>query len=348
MIKSNSAKGRIWLLDVIRGFSALLIVLYHYTTRYDISIGHIDTWPVSFPWGCYAVYTFFTLSGFLTVYNLNPKDGAGKYLIKRAIRLYPVFWIAIIITTIYMFFLMPERLSPPMTILANFTMVPSLLGFGSVDGVYWTLAKELVFYVTIAALIKTKTIKHLGYLQLPWLLIVCLATFYCNSQINFPAQSLASFVFIVESAHSFIFGISVYYLLYSEKKDVRAISCITMLLCVVYSAVVKGMDSTIFFAAMGICIIFCVWLSKKHDVKKSKLWTPITYIAEISYPLYLTHQFIGFAVIQFIENKLGLTNEFFIIIPILHAIILATVIHYCFELPVTRKLSSLLKKRSIK
>lgn len=348
MSKNYSLSGRIWFLDVIRGASALLIVLYHYTTRYDISIGHIENWPLSVPWGCYAVYTFFALSGFLTVYNLNSKDSAGKYLIKRAIRLYPVFWLSVIITSVYMLLLMPERLSSPLTILANFTMVPSFFGFGSVDGVYWTLAKELVFYITIALLIKTKTIRYLKYLQLPWIAVVCAATFYCNSQVDFPAQSLVSFLFIVESAQCFIFGISIYYLLYDEKRKVKIVSIITMLLCTVYNLVVKGMEPTVFFAAMGICIIICVWLHKKRNIKESKLWMPFIYLAEISYPLYLTHQFIGFAIIQFAENKLGLTNEFFIIIPIIHAILLATLLHYCFELPITRKLFFLLKKRSIK
>lgn len=31
----------LWLLDIFRGISALLIVLYHYTTQYDKSIGHL-------------------------------------------------------------------------------------------------------------------------------------------------------------------------------------------------------------------------------------------------------------------------------------------------------------------
>lgn len=343
MEKNNPAHKRIWLLDVIRGISALLIVLYHYTTRYDISIGHIEKWPVTIYWGCYAVYAFFALSGFLTIYNLKTDEGAGKYLIKRAIRLYPVFWLSIIITSVYMFFLMPERLSPITTILANFTMVPSLLGYESVDGVYWTLAKELVFYFTIALLIQFKKVNKLKYIQLLWIIMVFVATLYCNSHVNFPAQSIVSFIFMVESAHSFIFGISIYYLLFNEKKEIKAISVITMLLCIVYSAWIKGIDSTIFFTVMGICITSCVWLHRNYDIKRSKFAAPFIFLAEISYPMYLTHQFIGFAIIQFIENELSLTSEFFIIIPIVHAILLAVLIHYCFELPVTKKLSCFLK-----
>lgn len=71
---------KLWLLDVIRGFSALLIVLYHYTTQYDISIGHIVPYAVKVPWGCYAVYTFFLLSGFLTVYSYKEKTTPLAFL----------------------------------------------------------------------------------------------------------------------------------------------------------------------------------------------------------------------------------------------------------------------------
>ena len=65
----NKKINSLWMLDVLRGFSALLIVLYHYTTQYEKSIGHVEMYGVSIPWGCHAVYMFFMLSGFLIVYT---------------------------------------------------------------------------------------------------------------------------------------------------------------------------------------------------------------------------------------------------------------------------------------
>lgn len=62
-------KENLWLLNVLRGISALLIVLYHYTVQYEKSIGHLVPYTVTIPWGCYAVNTFFMLSGFLAVYT---------------------------------------------------------------------------------------------------------------------------------------------------------------------------------------------------------------------------------------------------------------------------------------
>ena len=89
-------------LNYVRGIAAILIMLYHYTTRfYDICYkagaeeNHIGLW-----WGCWAVSVFFILSGFLTVYTLNNKTSIYTYIYKRAIRLYPAYWCAICLTTI--------------------------------------------------------------------------------------------------------------------------------------------------------------------------------------------------------------------------------------------------------
>ena len=63
-------------LDYIRAISILLIVLYHWTFRYEESIGHIDKYPLLCEWGALAVNTFFIMTAFLTDYRSN-LDGLG-------------------------------------------------------------------------------------------------------------------------------------------------------------------------------------------------------------------------------------------------------------------------------
>ena len=68
-------------LDVVRGLSAILIMLYHYTTRYNqnpITDGAKTDWSISVPWGCAAVTTFFILSGFLCAKHLIKSDSKKK------------------------------------------------------------------------------------------------------------------------------------------------------------------------------------------------------------------------------------------------------------------------------
>lgn len=52
-------KGRNIYFDYLRGIAALLVVLFHYTTRYDMLFGHKDSLLISFPHGSFAVLTFF-------------------------------------------------------------------------------------------------------------------------------------------------------------------------------------------------------------------------------------------------------------------------------------------------
>lgn len=152
--KNNRVMGKkvnsLWLLDVFRGVSALLIVLYHYTTQYDKSIGHIGNYALTFPWGCYAVYAFFMLSGFLIVYTYKDTFNIVSFLKKRFLRLYPMFWICMLVTTIYMSFIFPERMPTVKQFLFNLTMFPTLFGSTAIDGVYWTMPKEIIFYIIFA------------------------------------------------------------------------------------------------------------------------------------------------------------------------------------------------------
>lgn len=152
--KTNQVVGKkinsLWLLDVFRGISALLIVLYHYTTQYDKSIGHLGNYNLSFPWGCNAVYAFFLLSGFLIVYTYKGRFNIVSFLKKRFFRLYPMFWICMSITTIYMLLIFPERVPTVKQFLFNLTMFPTLFGTTAIDGVYWTMPKELIFYIIFA------------------------------------------------------------------------------------------------------------------------------------------------------------------------------------------------------
>ena len=56
-------------LNYIRGIGAILVMLYHYTTRYlDVMYDMgAESSRIGIWWGCWAVSIFFILSGFLTV-----------------------------------------------------------------------------------------------------------------------------------------------------------------------------------------------------------------------------------------------------------------------------------------
>lgn len=78
-------------LDYIRGISAIMVVLYHYTSRYESLFIHEKKFEFTFPYGSYAVLMFFLLSGYFTLHNIE-KDTPREYAIKRLVKLYPTYW----------------------------------------------------------------------------------------------------------------------------------------------------------------------------------------------------------------------------------------------------------------
>jgi len=170
-------KPRIFVFDVLRTISAIMIVLYHYTTRYEETIGHTAPYPINFPFGSAFVAMFFLLSGYLLFFSTREEEKPLNFLYKRAVRLFPSYWVSLILTSLFMFFLLKERLKPVLTILMNFTMLQSLIGFENVDGAYWTLIVELTFYFLVALLLLTKQLKRIKVISLFWIIITFIIKF---------------------------------------------------------------------------------------------------------------------------------------------------------------------------
>ena len=136
-------------LDWIRGLSALLIMLYHYTYRYNDIVSPVHDWHIKVIWGNAAVNVFFLLSGFLTAYTMSDRLSPSIYLRKRALRLYPTYWTCLIVTSIIVYLYFPSLSLSLKHILINLTMFQGFLGVPNVDGVYWTLKCEIHFYLFV-------------------------------------------------------------------------------------------------------------------------------------------------------------------------------------------------------
>lgn len=292
----------LWLLDVFRGISALLIVLYHYTTQYDKSIGHLDNYKLSFPWGCYAVYSFFMLSGFLIVYTYNDKFNIISFLKKRFLRLYPMFWLCMLVTTIYMALIFPERMPTIKQFLFNITMFPTLFGTTPIDGAYWTMTKEILFYIIFAIVVVVFFEGNQGKKKSKWLWIcigiefVCIA--YCFGPFKLPAQWGITFLMIPDYLYVFLAGCAVYYLNYSENVQQKRIMVVYLIICTIMCKCLCANSTFSFFVLSLVLWIIC---SREHINRKIEnrkwLFHPFIFLSEISYVLYLTHQYIGFGII---------------------------------------------------
>lgn len=336
----------LWLLDVFRGISALFIVLYHYTTQYDKSIGHIGDYNLTLPWGCYAVYAFFMLSGFLIVYTYKDEFNIVSFLKKRFLRLYPMFWICTIVTTIYMALIFPERMPTVKQFLFNITMFPTLFGSTAIDGVYWTMPKELIFYIIFAIIAVIGGVQGKKKTKWLWVCIgielMCIA--YCFGPFNLPAQWTIIFFMIPDYLYVFLAGCAVYYLNYSKDLQQKRMMIVYLIICTLGCKYLCSVSNFVFFTiSIFVLIIFSQERTNQKTEGMKKILRPLIFISDISYVLYLTHQFIGFGIIRIMEAN-GMVAEFWMLVPILHAILLASILHYSVEL----KINKMIKERFVR
>lgn len=126
-------RTRILSLDIARACAALAVFLFHYGI---------------FPFGHLGVELFFLLSGFVLALPSRHRN-ALAFFRARCVRLYPTYWVALSLTLLTLLW-SGEKLSLP-TVAANVTMLTAFLGQPYVDGVYWSLTEEIIFYVLVGA-----------------------------------------------------------------------------------------------------------------------------------------------------------------------------------------------------
>ena len=93
-------QGKIYFIEVLRGFAALLVVGYHIA---GVLMGAYDFWPGMgrdlFRNGNIGVDIFFMISGFIICYATKNKEEnyRSNFIIRRFFRIYPLFFICLTI-----------------------------------------------------------------------------------------------------------------------------------------------------------------------------------------------------------------------------------------------------------
>lgn len=354
MAKSNNR--RIITIDILRSTAAILIVLFHYTTRYfQLTKFNTDdincNWPISVSFGYGAIATFFILSGYLVSHYFTIGGGnVKKYLTKRFFRLYPTYWLCIVISCLALYDTSYTVVSVK-TILYNMTMIPSCFKVNYIDGAYWTMQMEFFFSIIIIfTMFLTKNLKFL------FLIIWTLITLVFNS-FNLSEYELGTFcnmifklinLFLMPNyAAYFIGGISVYQLANENISNVKRIIYYVLTVSSVASIYLVNKEGPIlYFTSITLLLLLLIKYIEKPLESKINHHNIFSFIAIISYPLYLLHQYFGYVVM----NKLiecGFNNEVIIIIPIIIMLTLAALLHKYFEIPLTKIEKKILNREQI-
>jgi len=128
--------------DSLRAVACALVIISH--SERDSGI-IMRTLPV----GYIGVLMFFAISGFVIPNSLRGSrwEGGKAFGIRRFWRLYPPFWI-----TLILMYLVGTRDIGVMQWLSQSTMIPSYLGGVLLSPHFWTLQVELIFYIIVSVL----------------------------------------------------------------------------------------------------------------------------------------------------------------------------------------------------
>jgi peptidoglycan/LPS O-acetylase OafA/YrhL len=133
-------------------------------------------------------------------------------------------------------------------------------------------------------------------------------------------------------------------LVYKMRQAPRRIFALIGLFCLIpslrfQSVSVESLKPAILTASFAI-IVFLATTGRLRFLE----WRPLVFLGTISYALYLNHEFMGYRII-FHTQRLGLSPSVSILLATLSALIVAIVITYRFEQPVTAALRRRLRDK---
>lgn len=322
--KNMSDGKRLAELDALRGLSALAVVLYHYTTRFDEVYGHPCALMFRFPLGHYGVQLFFIISGFVIFMTLEKTRKGMDFVASRFSRLYPAYWAAVLLTCAVVSLAgLPGKQVSFDVALVNLSMLQTFAQVPSVDGVYWTLAVELCFYAIMFGLFKARLLQHIESVAVVWLaLMISVGVAERNLGLSIPGP--VKTCLILGFANLFIAGIMFYKIM---KGEGAALQYAILVLCLIAQRFTSDWRAT-FIATFFFLVFFAVirgWL-------RFIAGRPLIYLGTLTYTLYLTHQNIGYVIIRAL-NKLSLNPNLSVMIAIAISLSLASAITFLVEKP---------------
>lgn len=296
---------RIELLDYGRLIAAISVIFFHYFFNgihngKINSINYIDSVLNIAIYGYLGVEFFFMISGYVIFYSANKKDLAA-FVTARILRLYPAFWAGVFITSIFTIFIGKVGIfvSFPQLI-ANLTMFPQVFGYEFVDGVYWTLQYEWVFYFCVSLILLLGFQKNIATFFLLWPVLMLI----------FKILGLDNFMIFGGEFNYFAAG-AVFAI--AQEKKIKSLYLIVLLclyLCLSFSiekAVTLSELRQVSYSAniiAGIIVFqFLFFLIIGLESIKS-LTLPLSKLAgNLTYPVYLIHAHLGYMLLSHFADE---------------------------------------------
>lgn len=282
---TNLSKEKYSLVQALRGLAALWVVLFHASEgkHIDALKSNLPDWVnfIVFDSGDNGVAIFFALSGFVIAHSIRDSQISlsylGRFAIRRAVRLDPPYWAAILFVIglgLFSSVAKDEDFSFPSLaqITAHAFYLQTILGYNQINSVFWTLTYEVQFYLFLVCLVGLA--QKLGYTRvLPFAFLIAVI-WGCGLLPN-PIPGL-----FVSLWHSFFVGTLAYWAIVSRK----ALAAMMLLSFLLIVSTPSAFTVVSVLTALG--LYFC---SLTGLLYTGLQWRWIQFLGAISYSLYLTH-----------------------------------------------------------
>lgn len=327
---------RVVSIDALRGVAALCVFLFHY--------GY-------FRFGYLGVELFFLISGFVFTFSLR-QVAAGEFLVRRFIRLFPTYWLCV-----SMAFVARGYGPDPATAYeyaVNMTMLGGFVGVPYLDGVYWSLTEELIFYALFLCLTQFMRAQPLVMAST---MTVGAAAFGLSLTSAYASKVTMAVKYLPMFAGGVV-GAVMYRALQQSTRSAKLdlVSCFTFFVTYLatfaysYSSHLSPADAQLepvslflVWAVFLFCILLDAVQSKESRWNSFPLMRLLTSLGAVSYPFYLLHDVFGK---QFVRGLLsrgdGLAKPAHDALTFIAIFGLSWVIHIMVEVRLGRALRRLL------
>lgn len=333
-------KKRFQELDALRGIAIFGIVIHHYLmysyNRPEYSkelITTIDTLH-------YIVNWFFVLSGYVVYMTLTKINYLPNFIVNRFSRLFPAYWLAVLITSLVVTFSPYYNYIPADShrVLINLTMLQHWFRVEAIDGSYWTLPLELSFYVIMYFVFLSKLNKHIHLFSAIFLILTLIVNAMAHTSIAF-AYTLY-YIPVLKAGAFFMAGIC-FYKLFENKNDniAKALILLSLIIQLAIGNWVEVLYMAVFYLLLSLFI-----LQKLQWIVNPK----ILFLARMSFSVFLLHQYIGYEIMNYLEQEWNLFHSLQIIITLTVMFSLSWLLSNFFEYPAMNWLrSKLLRKKEV-
>jgi len=300
----SSPSSRIATIDLLRLAAALAVVAFHYLFRGSVGEKFLTSgYPEAAPFAIYGylgVNLFFLISGFVIAWSAEDRSWQD-FAIARFSRIYPGFLICMSIT----FAVLYASDDPLLTVTwpqygANLLIFSPALKQPFLDGVYWSIILELIFYSWIALALLTGIYARWKLeLAAIWLSIVVINEYAIGS-------SALRLLFITEYAPLFVSGMMIHHITVHgwSRKAIGLAAASFVLSCALmrigqgwmqehYGVSIPFTNLLIANAFMYGLLVVCIVLRPYLASSSVTLM-----LGGLTYPLYLLHQNIGYVAIN--------------------------------------------------